>query len=291
MDGCYVATGSLTGGRSCPLAPSAAVWCGLQWAKGQKIVLFILKKIVAVLTAPSAVAVLLALAAVAARALRRPKWMTGLLVSSVVVAYVSSIPIVSDALLRPLERTYSRLNESGPPPGVTRIVVLGTSYDPRADRPVTGALATEGVVRAVEGVRLFRVLRLQKLVLSGGRALSPEPSAQGYALLAKDLGVDPSAMVVLDQSDDTAEEARAIHELIGNEPFILVTSASHMPRSVRLMKAAGANPVPAPTAQRTGDASDDFSVLGFIPSATALHHTEMALHEYLGLIAIMMGAQ
>ncbi len=166
--------------------------------------LFILKKIVAVLTAPSSVAVLLALAAVVARALRRPKWMTGLLISSVVVAYVSSIPLVSDALLRPLERAYPRLSESAPPPGVTRIVVLGTAIARAQTDRSPGRSLLKASCELWKACDCSALLRLQQLVLSGGRSLSPAPSARGYALLAKDLGVDPSAMVVLDQSDDTA---------------------------------------------------------------------------------------
>ena len=68
--------------------------------------------------------------------------------------------------------------------------------------------------------------------------------------LADDLGVDVPRADVLGTPLDTAQEARAIAALIGRAPFILVTSAYHMPRAMRLMLQAGLDPIPAPTGQR-----------------------------------------
>ena len=75
---------------------------------------------------------------------------------------------------------------------------------------------------------------------------------------------------------------------LGGAPFVLVTSAYHMPRAVRLMQRAGQHPIPAPTGQRVGA----FPWRGFhrwLPTSAGLRDTELALHEYLGLAALTLG--
>jgi uncharacterized SAM-binding protein YcdF (DUF218 family) len=173
---------------------------------------------------------------------------------------------------------------------VTRLVVLGSSYAPDARLPVTAALSSEGVVRIVEGVRLYRALGLQQLVVSGGSALSVDASARGYAELARDLGVSPDSMIVLDQPNDTAQEAKAIRERLGDAPFVLVTSASHMPRAMRLMTANGLHAFPAPTAHRV-KAGEYSKLQQWVPDGASLNATEIALHEYLGLLALSVGVK
>ena len=90
----------------------------------------------------------------------------------------------------------------------------------------------------------------------------------------------------LDRSLDTAEEASSVATLVGNSPFILVTSAYHMPRAVRLMQLAGARPntrahrsagTPAPGIWRLGMAANLIST----PECP-----ERALHEYMGLAIV-----
>jgi uncharacterized SAM-binding protein YcdF (DUF218 family) len=89
----------------------------------------------------------------------------------------------------------------------------------------------------------------------------------------------------MEHARDTDQEARDIVAVLGHSPFILVTSAYHMPRAMRLMLRAGANAVPAPTGQIV-HAQHGAELLGLIPGSRGLHKTETALHEYLGLAAI-----
>ena len=148
------------------------------------------------------------------------------------------------------------------------MVVLGSGYAPVDHIPVTAALNEDGLARIVEAVRISRQLHDARLVVSGGAFPGDTPSAYGYARLAHDLGVDVPPTNVLGTPLDTGQEARAIAALIGRVPFILVTSAYHMPRAMRLMLQAGLEPIPAPTGQRVerpadpGAASADADLLG-----------------------------
>jgi uncharacterized SAM-binding protein YcdF (DUF218 family) len=91
---------------------------------------------------------------------------------------------------------------------------------------------------------------------------------------------------MLDTPVDTAQEAYAVRDVLApGERFLLVTSASHMPRSVRHFQRAGLEPIPAPTRFKTGNRSG--SMLAFwLPSAQHLRKTERALYEYMGLVAL-----
>jgi uncharacterized SAM-binding protein YcdF (DUF218 family) len=239
--------------------------------------------VASVMAAPLTCAFLLGTVAVAAGAWgwrRTRQWL--LAVAAAIACLAAAVP-VGDTLLAPLEHTYSPLDESSALPAVDYVVVLGSGYTPHDGIPITAALDPDGLVRVVEGVRLVRRLGSARLVLSGGPAKGQVPSAQGYVRLARELGVPDTSLVVLDTALDTAQEARAIAARLGNAPFLLVTSASHMPRAMLQMQNAGARAIPAPTGQLTGRPVHWSS---WLPSAAGLGRSERALHEYMGLAAL-----
>jgi uncharacterized SAM-binding protein YcdF (DUF218 family) len=166
--------------------------------------------------------------------------------------------------------------------------VLGADYAPRAGISVTAALDPDGLARIVEGVRLARKYPGMRLLVSGGAPAGRAPPARGYAELARDLGIEDSSLVVSDKPLDTGEEAQAAARLLGDQPFLLVTSAYHMPRAMRQMRRAGARAFAAPTEQLVNPAPGiDWRRL--LPSSAGLGKTERAFHEYLGLLAMAVG--
>src|ERR1019366_2481726 len=207
------------------------------------------KEWVEVLTGPLALATLLAAGGALCQWRRRSRMGRWLVVSAAMVAYFGASPIVGDAVVGPLERASPPLREGAPNPAVGHVVVLGSGYTPRDSIPVTAALDQTGLARIVEGIRLMRRLGIGKLVLSGGAPPGHGRPAVGYAELARGLGVPASSLVILDPAQNTMDEARAVRELLGDDSFILVTSAVHMSRAVRAMQRVGAHPIPAPTGQ------------------------------------------
>ncbi len=102
------------------------------------------------------------------------------------------------------------------------------------------------------------------------------------ASVAHLLGVPPDDVIVDAQSRETQESADHIRALVHTEPFFLVTSASHMPRAVRIFTQAGMHPLPAPAAylaKRAGVWRPD----AFHPSAYNLVRVQRSFYEYLGL--------
>ena len=52
--------------------------------------------------------------------------------------------------------------------------------------------------------------------------------------VAQALGVAQQDMVLESESRDTEESAKAVAPIVQKDPFLLVTSASHMPRSMAM---------------------------------------------------------
>jgi uncharacterized SAM-binding protein YcdF (DUF218 family) len=54
-------------------------------------------------------------------------------------------------------------------------------------------------------------------------------------------------LILESDSKDTNDQARLIQPIVGDDLFLLVTSATHMPRSIALFKSLGMHPIAAPT--------------------------------------------
>jgi uncharacterized SAM-binding protein YcdF (DUF218 family) len=100
--------------------------------------------------------------------------------------------------------------------------------------------------------------------------------------VASVLGISNSDMVLEPDSKDTKDEARLIQKIVENEKFILVTSASHMPRSMALFKKRGMQPIPAPTDHAIKRRRGIHPGV-FFPSSGKIRNAELVFYEYLGL--------
>lgn len=139
------------------------------------------------------------------------------------------------------------------------------------------------LVRLVEGIRLQKVLPGSKLILSGGSPFDPVPNAKVMADVALALGVKEEDIILESLSRDTKDEAQGVLNVVGGDRFVLVTSASHMPRSVALFEHLGMRPIPAPVGHHV-KARLGMSPAMFFPKAGGLLKAQMAVHEYLGLV-------
>ena len=204
-----------------------------------------------------------------------------------VLLFLFSSHFFSGMLLTPLESRYPALftaPEARAPAALSEvkfIVVLASGFSPEAGRPITIQLDESSIARLVEGVRVSKVLNCCKLVLSGG-ADSVSSPAQAMAQLAQDLGVGRQDMILETQSRDTDDEARLVAPIVGQQPFILVTEASHMPRAMALFRKHGTRPIADPVDFR---ASHSQAIVPdeVFPGAGGLGVSERAVYEYLGL--------
>ena len=192
---------------------------------------------------------------------------------------------VSDRLLKRLEYQYPALalnSASDISPSVKWLVVLGGGHTSDPNVPVTSQISGDSLVRLIEAVRLFKELPGCKLILSGGRSFDPVPEAETMARVARAIGINKQDLLLETGSRDTKDQAKNIRSIVGNNKFILVTSASHMPRTIALFKKLGMDPIPAPAGHRVKQSSG-ISPRDFYPASDALRNAEMAVYEYLGI--------
>ncbi|MCL6584888.1 MAG: envelope biogenesis factor ElyC [bacterium] len=196
---------------------------------------------------------------------------------------------VSNRLLKPLERKYepyervlARQAYADSLKKIKFIVVLGAGHQSDPNIPTSSQLDEDALARLVEGIRIYRKHRGSKLILSGGSIFDPIPHAYVLARVAQELGVSESDIIIEPWSKDTRDEALLIKPIVGPERFILVTSASHMSRSMALFQNLGLNPIPAPAGYLAKD-EQRLSISSFFPSARNLRKAERVFYEYLGI--------
>ncbi len=133
----------------------------------------------------------------------------------------------------------------------------------------------------VEGIRFQRMLPKSKLVISGGRNFDPVANARVVGNLALQLGVNPDKMIIEDRPRDTFEEAELLGPLLADHPFVLVTSACHMARALRLFRAAGMRPLPAPTDYIIKNKPGDVFHTS-LPTCENFYIAQQLFYEWLG---------
>ncbi len=164
------------------------------------------------------------------------------------------------------------------------IVVLAGGHTSDKRLPMASRLNYQSLVRLVEAARLHRLIPGSKLLLSGGTGgFDPVPNAKVMADVAASIGVEQENIVLETTSNDTKDQADLIKTIVGEDPFILVTSASHMPRAMGLFKKIGMKPIPAPVGH-TVKKSKGMHPGSFFPSSGRISALEAAVYEYMGLV-------
>jgi len=166
---------------------------------------------------------------------------------------------------------------------VKYVVVLAGGHNSDPSIPISGRLYCHPLIRLMEGIRVFRENPGSKLILSGCGAFDPVPEAHTMADVARFFGIHKKDIILESGSNDTKDQARLIKQIVGGQPFVLVTSAIHMPRSMALFRKQGMYPIPAPAGQ-TARSRQLLTPGSFFPNSTALENSSHALHEYLGLV-------
>jgi uncharacterized SAM-binding protein YcdF (DUF218 family) len=253
--------------------------------------MFFAKKLVSAFLLPSTLSIVLILTGLLLVWVTQRERLGRLLAAGgLALLVLSSYLPVADAFLAPLERKYSplypretlerALKEAGPSP--RWIVVLGGGHILDSRVPANDQIGDSALSRLVEGIRLQREIRGAKVLLSGGLG-GPLKHADILGRVAVTLGLDPKDFVLDRTAWDTEQEAANLSRLVGKQPFVLVTSALHMPRSMALFRRAGGNPIPAPTHHFTLDAPG-ITLQELLPNPDALAMMDAGVHEYLGML-------
>jgi uncharacterized SAM-binding protein YcdF (DUF218 family) len=245
--------------------------------------MFVIKKLVAPFVLPPGIFVLL-LFILAVRWSRRKQAPAALgAIAIALLLWISAVVPTAVFLTRGLETRYPLPEKIA---GDVIILLGGGYYDRARDLTGTGFPAGDMAGRLISAVRLQRQLDLPLILSSGQVSRHTQAGARIDQRILMDLGVPANRIHIETASRDTAENAYYSQKICAREGYrhpILVTSAVHLPRAVRLFRAAGLEVLPVPAHRRTWE-DHDFHWRGWLPSAKALEATSTALHEYLGLL-------
>lgn len=169
---------------------------------------------------------------------------------------------------------------------IAGIIVLGGATDDGAVARDRNQVALNGAAeRLTTTVALHRAMPDKEIIVSGfsGRLL---PRGWNEAEITRRFfeqqGVDLAKVRFEAQSRNTAENARRTAALLGaaERPWLLITSAAHMPRAVASFRAGSLEVLPYPVDYRT----EAENLVWPRSLSNSLSDAGVALHEWLGLL-------
>lgn len=187
-------------------------------------------------------------------------------------------------VLRPLETKYHEpvLAELAQQ-NIKRVVVLTGGGYLQTGELAANALPHASTFRFIAGMELCARLGPDCEIIFSGSAGSSNVNVKAADTMQALAGVlTPSRQMQSESnSNSTAEHPQNVKPLVGDAPFVLVTSAYHMPRAMLVFQRAGLNAIPYPVDYYTHDGlvwSD------LLPAAQNWVALDLALHEYVGIL-------
>ncbi len=240
---------------------------------------------------PSAQLVILLLIVLALLAAGQRRWGLRALALWVFLFLLYGNPFLAGTLVDRLQDRHPVLTEEGiaelqaeAVDNPVYIIVLGAGHTPDPRLKPSQMLTSSVTMRLVEAIRVHRQLPGSRLVTSASAVHGTYSQAEALRDAAISLGVEPEAIHIQTDPENTCQEARAfVRDHGAGTRVVVATSARHMNRAMMLFEQQGALPVAAPTSyvrkrnpDRTFDAED------WLPSLEHIEDLESVIKEFVG---------
>jgi uncharacterized SAM-binding protein YcdF (DUF218 family) len=242
---------------------------------------FGLSKLFWFVCAPSHIAVWLVLAAAILIYLKRVRAAHWCAAISAAILIVFGFTPVSLWLMQPLENAYPR---PPLPQHIDGILILGGGTDGEifASRGVINP--NHGLTRLAAGYQLAREHPEARVVFTGGPFPLSDPRSEALAAqkILTGLGLPKERLTLEANSLNTWENFVFSRQLVkpkDGETWVLVTSAFHMPRAMRIASKVKWKMIPWPSDYLTG-ADSHFEYTYFVSNQ---ERADLAIHEAIGL--------
>jgi uncharacterized SAM-binding protein YcdF (DUF218 family) len=246
---------------------------------------FVLSKVLGFFAIPSNLIVSIGLLGVLLLATRFKRTGRGLIVASLVVLAILGLSPVGNALIIPLEQRFPAWDPArGAPDG---IIVLGGMITPDVSAARNEVALNEAAERLTVAVELARRYPNARVLFSGGSSallFSEGNEAEFAGRLLQSFGIAPGRILLEPRARNTVENAaysKAMAQPKPGERWLLVTSASHMPRSIGVFRQAGFAVEAVPVDWRTRGSED--VLRPFATMGDGLRRTDTAVREWVGL--------
>ncbi|MDB5561284.1 MAG: hypothetical protein JWN11_702 [Hyphomicrobiales bacterium] len=209
----------------------------------------------------------------------------GLLLVTLIGLYAASTPFVAGWLAGILERQYPPVAVVASPTADVIVLLGGATagaLPPRQDPDLN-----EHADRLMHAADLYKAGKSKFIIASGGNWRHPgsdHSEAQDMRDVLMRFGVPSEAILMEPNSRDTNENAAFSATLMQQQHFataLLVTSGTHMPRSMAVFRHAGLD-VTASATDIIDAGTVDWLPLDWLPDPGALVHTSEALRELIG---------
>lgn len=160
--------------------------------------------------------------------------------------------------------------------GVRTLVLLAAHAEPDQEVPLSSRVNSAAASRLLEVLNQSSRDPDLTIIVSGAGGV---PEIMREVLVSA--GIREDRIRVDAHSLSTYESARNLFPALGKVPFLLVTSAGHMPRAMGVFRKSGGNPRPVPTHYLTRRNS---LAIQYLPKPAHLEYSDLAVSEYAALV-------
>jgi uncharacterized SAM-binding protein YcdF (DUF218 family) len=247
--------------------------------------IFVIKKVAISMILPPGIFIMMA-CAIGFFQLRRKDRLWMVSATCAIFIYALSIPVTGNRFIASVE--YPSYDRSQFLRADCIVVPGGGVIEGVSDLSGMSIPSQEAAVRTLDAVRLYRIYG-KPIIVSGGSVAGSSAEAYILARFLTDLGVPRRSILIEDRSRDTAENAEYTAQICAKNAYrsiILVTSSYHARRAERLFSSQGLTVLVYPSGRYAENAK--LSWIDFLPSASALHLTAIALKERMGTFAALV---
>lgn len=248
--------------------------------------LYVIKTIVNLILPPSCLIIFLIIYIIYLH--KKIKRLPKLFITITILFYIISIPLTSDLLMHSLEYKYLPPNKLV---GDVIVVLGGGATLNSPDFSGDGNLSGSAANRLLTAARINKKTGLP-IIFSGGQVFK---TTGNEAEIAKrqllDLGISGNDVITENKSLNTTENATFTKVLLTKYKYtkpILLTSAFHMYRAVINFNNSGVKGLEIYPCDYSTNKKLSINFNSFVPSSSSLNYSSIALHEYLGIIQLLI---
>ena len=201
---------------------------------------------------------------------------------ALILLIILSLPIVSRQLIKFLEQGYTLISPNNVDTADTVIVLSGMIRTIKQNNEIYYEFS-DAVDRVFAGIELLKLNKAQKIILTRGKLpwSVGDPEGEFLAEFIQSQGINPNRILLSEIVQNTNEEAKAISRMLPkNSEVILVTSAFHMPRAVKVFQNQNLKVIPYAVDFRSS--VKEINIIDFLPQASAFKDSNFYFREIIG---------